>query len=170
MVTSCLKWRVPFGKLTHNGHSFSFRFSFSCCSLLAWHLKFMQPTLLSHMQMMFVDDPWKYLHTHTHLYVYTYIYTHPVRHIQFNIPYTKFPLFIPSRTPFTFSTSFARCCRCRRLIFIHFSHDNDAYYEFFVISLIFFPLFFYFSCISFHIFNISSTLPFPSNRNNLHAA
>lgn len=66
------------------------------------HLKFMQPTqaeavrqwgrqavacslLLSHMQMMFVDDPWKYSHTHTHINEHT----HPVRHIQFNIPYTN---------------------------------------------------------------------------------
>lgn len=90
------------------------------------------------------------------------------------------PLVVPLST---FSTSSARCCR---LIFIHFSHDNDAYYEFFVISrvLYFFSLPLPFAsllhsslyilvlslCISFHIFNISSTLPFPSNRqNNLHA-
>lgn len=168
------------------------------------HLKFMQPTqavacsllpaacslpppapcclLLSHMQMMFVDDPWKYSHTLTH----TLEHTHPVRHIQFNIPYTSSCSLPPSAspcsplacTPFTFSTSSTRCCR---LIFIHFSHDNDAYYEFFVISRV---LYFFFasllSLFSFlrtrsvflFIFSISlQRFRSPSNRqNNLHAA
>lgn len=100
--------------------------------------------LLSHMQMMFVDDPWKYSHTHTD--THTNEHTHPVRHIQFNIPYASslsptpaLPSFSPLVVPLsTFSTSSARCCR---LIFIHFSHDNDAYYEFFVISRV---LYFFF--------------------------
>lgn len=149
--------------MAHNGNGFGFCFSCSLVEAFKIHAahagrgirrqarggeagRGKQRLLLSHMQMMFVDDPWKYSHTHRD--THTNEHTHPVRHIQFNIPYASSlspspctPLVVPLST---FSTSSARCCR---LIFIHFSHDNDAYYEFFVISRV---LYFFFLLPSLH--------------------
>lgn len=144
--------------MAHNGNGFGFCFSCSLAEAFKihaahagrgsrWQGEVRQSgccLLLSHMQMMFVDDPWKYSHTHGHTHTQTstrilcdtFNSTFPMRAPS---PLHSFPLLLPLVVPLsTFSTSSARCCR---LIFIHFSHDNDAYYEFFVISRV---LYFFF--------------------------
>lgn len=72
--------------MAHNGNGFGFGFCFSCSLAEAFKIHAAHAgrgrqrqlvarggeavggccLLLSHMQMMFVDDPWKYSHTHTH--------------------------------------------------------------------------------------------------------
>lgn len=105
--TSCMKWRVPLCQWR------TMATASASASAAPWqrHLKFMQPTqaeavragrgseagrgkqrlLLSHMQMMFVDDPWKYSHTHTHTQTSTRILCDT-----FN---STFPMRAPSSPP-----------------------------------------------------------------------
>lgn len=95
--------------MAHNGNGFGFCFSCSLAEAFKIHAahagrgseagRGKQRLLLSHMQMMFVDDPWKYSHTHTQtstrILCDTFNSTFPMR-----APSPTPLLLPPCRTPF----------------------------------------------------------------------